>query len=86
MDEDTTWYGGLCLDDIVLDGELPPQGKEHSSSPAPSFRPMPIAAKRSPISATAELLLYLNPHIMFSRFAMRMKKIQNNVGMGAPPK
>ena len=47
----------VCLSpgDIVLDGtQLPPQkGAQHS----PSFRPMSIVAKLSPISPTAELLL-----------------------------
>ena len=43
---------GLGPDDIVLDGAqlLPPK--------VGNFRPMSILAKRSPISATAELLLY----------------------------
>jgi len=42
---------------IVLDGDrvLPPQKK---GTAAPAFRPMSIVAKRSPISATAELLLH----------------------------
>jgi len=38
-----------------LSGDRAPQRKGHSS---PHFRPMSIVAKRSPISATAELLLY----------------------------
>jgi len=42
---------------IVLDGApVLPYGKGHSSPPPQLFRPMSIAAKRSPISATAELL------------------------------
>ena len=45
---------GLGAGDIVLDGnQAPPQ----KSAAAPSFRPMSIAAKRSPISAAAEHLL-----------------------------
>ena len=60
MDQDTTWYGGLCLgpDDIVLDGDPPAShGKGHSS---PHFRILAhvYCGKRSPISATAELLLH----------------------------
>ena len=50
---------GLGQGDIMLDGsgtQLFPHGKGHSTA-APTFRPMPIVAKRSPISATAELLL-----------------------------
>jgi len=44
---------GPC--DIVLDGHrAPPTYKGHNS---PTFRPMSIVAKRSPVSATAELLL-----------------------------
>ena len=40
-------------DGIVLDGALLPAKR----GTAPNFRPMSIVAKRSPISATAELLL-----------------------------
>jgi len=41
--------------DIVLDGDpAPPKG---GTAPPPTFWPMSIVAKRSPISATAELLL-----------------------------
>jgi len=42
---------------VLVVAQLPPRspGKEHSSPPP--FWPMPIVAKRSPISATAELLL-----------------------------
>jgi len=48
---------GLSPGDTVLDGALfpPPQKKVYS----PNFQPMFIVAKRSPISATAELLLKL---------------------------
>jgi len=50
---------GLRPDHILLDGDSvgtqrPPQ------QPLPTFRPMSIVAKRSPISATAELLLQIN--------------------------
>jgi len=43
--------------DIVLDGDPAPptKGGGHST---PTFRPTSIVAKRSPISATAELLFY----------------------------
>jgi len=51
MDQDATWYEY----DIVLDGHpAPPTAKR--STAAPAFRPTSIVAKRSPISATAELL------------------------------
>jgi len=45
---------------IVLDGDpVSPNGKGHSS-PTPRFRPISIVAKRSPISATAELLFSID--------------------------
>ena len=50
---------------IVFDGylPLPPQKKRKGHNPSPSFRPMSIVAKRSPISATSEHLLHnLTPH------------------------
>ena len=55
MDQDATWYEvGLGPVDIGLDGaQLPPQKKGGTAS---NFRPISIAAKRSPISATAEHL------------------------------
>ena len=40
---------------IVLDGD--PVGTQRHTAAPPHFRPMPIVAKRSPISATVELLL-----------------------------
>jgi len=42
---------------IVLDGAQYPPSKRGTA--APSFRPMSIVAKQSPISATGELLLLL---------------------------
>ena len=50
---------GLGPGDIVLDGNpASPHGRGHDSLPR-VFRPMSIVAKRSPISATAELLYIL---------------------------
>ena len=46
---------GLGPGDIVLAGDSAPRPQKGYSSP--HFRPMSIVAKRSPISATAELLL-----------------------------
>jgi len=46
---------GLVPCDIVLDGNPAPPIKRAQHSP--TFRAMSIVAKRSPISATAELLL-----------------------------
>jgi len=45
---------GLGPGEIVLDGN--PAPRKDGAQP-PTFRPMYIVAKRSPISATAELLL-----------------------------
>ena len=46
---------GLASGDIVLDGDPDPCHAKGRSS-RPTFRPMSIVAKRSPILATAELL------------------------------
>jgi len=46
---------GLGPGDIVLDGNPAPFTERGTA--APTFRPMSIASKRLPISATAELLL-----------------------------
>ena len=48
---------GLRPGHIVLD--VDPVGTQPPTAAHPFFRPMPIMAKRSPISATAELLLWL---------------------------
>jgi len=45
---------GLGPGRIVLDGD--PVGTQPRTAAAPHFRSMPIVAKRSPISATAELV------------------------------
>ena len=47
---------GLCLGHFVLDRDLAPLPKRGTY---PSFRPMSIVAKRSPVSASAEPLLVL---------------------------
>jgi len=58
MDQDATWYRGkldLGQSHTVVDGaQLSP---ERGITAPPPFRPMSIVAKRSPISATVELLL-----------------------------
>ena len=46
---------GLGRGHIVLDGDLAPPPKKRAQQPS-TFRPMFTVAKRSPISATAELL------------------------------
>jgi len=50
---------GLDPTDIVLDGD-PALPTEKGHVPGPTFRPMSIVAKRSPISTTAELLLLVH--------------------------
>jgi len=53
---------GLGPGDIVLDGtQLPP--RKWAQQPLPTFRPMSIVAKWSPISATAESLLLPPPSV-----------------------
>jgi len=47
---------GLGPGHIVLDGD--PAIPKKQDTVAPTFRPMSVVAKRSPISATAELLLW----------------------------
>jgi len=49
---------GLGPGHIVLDGD--PMGSQPPTAAAPHFRPMPIVAKRSSISATAELLFHFS--------------------------
>ena len=67
LDQVATLYGGIGLipDQIVLDGgPNSPSQKKGDSSP-PTFRPMSIVAKQSPISATAELLCKVDTHGVF---------------------
>jgi len=45
--------------DITLDGDPAPAHRKGLGSPPPTFGPMSIVAKRSPVSATAELLLIM---------------------------
>ena len=54
---------GLGPGDIVLDGDPAPLPKKGH---APNFRPMSIVAKRSPISATAEHLLFFSVYVLIS--------------------
>jgi len=56
---------GLGPGHIVLDGD--PVGTQPPTAAAPHFQPMPIVAKRSPISATAELLLPSRPRRPYAR-------------------
>jgi len=52
---------GLGPGHIVLDGD--PVATQLPQQPLPTFRRMSIVAKRSPISATAELLLLVSTHV-----------------------
>ena len=54
--------------DTVLDGDPAPLKKGHST---PSFRPMSIVAKRSPISATGELLFV---HVAYGRGSVLVRQ------------
>jgi len=62
---------GLGPGHIVLDGD--PVGIQSPTAAPPHFRPMPIVAKRSPISATAELLLLMSSTLLLTRQRSRMK-------------
>jgi len=48
---------GLGPGDSVLDGNGEPNSPTETGTAVPTFRPVSIVAKRSPISATAEPLL-----------------------------
>ena len=48
---------GLGPGNIMLDGDPAPPTER--STAAPAFRPMSVVAKRSPISAIAELLFHI---------------------------
>jgi len=48
---------GLGLGHIVLDDD-PVGTQRRPQQPLPTFQPMSIVAKRSPISATADLLFF----------------------------
>jgi len=57
MDQDATWYGGKPLPRPHCVRRGPNYPMERGTA-APTFRPMSMLAKRSPISATYELLYY----------------------------
>jgi len=64
---------GLCPDHIVLDGE--PVGTQRPpQQPIPTFRPVSIVAKWSPISATSELLYPLTLTLLTLTASLRMTK------------
>ena len=54
---------GLGPDDIVLDGDLAPHTERGTATIPPTFRPMSIVAKLSPISANNRALVhYVDRH------------------------
>jgi len=63
---------GLGPGHIVLDGD--PVGTQ----PLPTFRPMSVVTKRSPISVTAELLLDLLLHLSTTDFLKRISSVVTN--------
>jgi len=64
---------GLGTGHIVLDGDPAPQ-KMGIAAPSQTFRHMSIVAKRSPISAAAELLL--NFHISETMLYILLKLVK----------
>jgi len=70
---------GLGPGHIVLDGDLVGTKPLHSSPP--TFRPMSIVTKRSPISATAELLYKQSPKNAIIQLEARYTACPQN----APP-
>jgi len=64
MDQDATWYGGRSH---------PRQHYVRRAHQLRTFRPVSIVAKRSPISATAELLSYVQPDLKDSRSSLTVK-------------
>ena len=59
---------GLGPGHIVLDGDPAPP-TERGTAALPTFRPMSIVAKRSPISAITELLLEFSAVLRLAFFA-----------------
>jgi len=59
---------GLGPGDFVLDGDPAPPKKGAQLPPPRNFWPMSIVAKRSPTSATAELLLMHGIVLLFTSF------------------
>jgi len=67
LDQVATWYGGIGLipGHIVLHGGTQLHLSEKGTQQPPTFRPISIVAKRSPISANAELLCKVDTHGVF---------------------
>jgi len=70
MDQDATWYGGRPLPNPHCVKWGPSSLPKKGAQQPPTFRPMSIVAKRSPIPATAELLLKVGSlfHDLLLRF------------------
>jgi len=73
---------GLTPGDIVLDGNAAPPMMV-TARPPPVFQPMSIVAKRSPISAVAELLFYLNTPLT-SEFVQFIRKCRHLANVNNP--
>ena len=58
MDQDATWYGGRHRPKRPHCAKWGPSSPAERDTAVPTFRLMSMVAKRSPISATAELLLW----------------------------
>jgi len=61
----------------MLDGD--PVGTQLTTAATPYFRHMPIVAKRSPISATAELLFFHMPGLGSNYCLSVYKDLMRNV-------
>jgi len=87
MDQDTIWYGGRPRPRRHRVRWDPVPRPSKRAQQLPSFRPMSIVAKRSPVSATAELLLNLRVktalHVK-SVDCWRSYKIEKYVGFCGP--
>ena len=64
---------GLGPGHIMLDGDPTPPLRKRDTA-APTFRPMSIMAKRSPISATAEVLCKVDTHGVFDHATYRSRQ------------
>jgi len=60
MDQDATWYEGRSQPRPHCVGWKPSSPATEMGTQLPTFRPMSIMAKQSPISATAEQLYWMN--------------------------
>ena len=69
---------GLGPGHTVLDGDT--VGTQNPTAAPPHFRPMPIVAKLTPISATAELLFCLLRLRRYKAKCVKIRCLQEGVG------